>query len=79
MRISSKDIKVEVNYPEGYDWNEEIEGIKAKWILKQQIEQYGYVSLSIIYPIWIRIKEIESKGITYDEAKKIAIKEYLTT
>ena len=30
MRISSDDIKVIVNYPEGDDLNEEIENIKAK-------------------------------------------------
>ncbi|MRN24698.1 hypothetical protein EAI30_08725 [Romboutsia ilealis] len=78
MRISSEDIKVIVNYPEGYDLNEEIENIKAKWILDQQIETYGKDNISIIYPIWIKIKEIESKGIAYEKAKKIAIMEYFS-
>lgn len=76
MRISSDDIKIQINYPEEYYWDEEIESIKAKWILERQIEVYGEENLSILYPIWISIKEIESKGITYDEAKKIIIKEY---
>lgn len=78
MRISSEDIKVIVNYPEEYDLNEEIENIKAKWILDQQIETYGEDNISRIYPIWIKIKEIESKGISYEKAKKIAIMEYFS-
>lgn len=78
MRIRSEDIKVIENYPEEYDLKEEIENIKAKWILEQQIEMYGEDNISIIYPIWIKIKEIESKGITYEEAKKLAIMEYFS-
>ena len=78
MRISSEDIKVIVNYPEEYDLNEEIENIKAKWILDQQIETYGEDNISRIYPIWIKIKEIESIGIWYENAKKIAIMEYFS-
>ncbi|MEG2787541.1 MAG: hypothetical protein RR942_06935 [Romboutsia sp.] len=77
MSINSCDIKVEVNYPNQDYWSKEIESIKAKWILEQQIELYGEINLSISYPIWIRIKELESKGITYEEAKKTAIREYV--
>lgn len=76
MRISSDDIKVQINYPEEYRCNEEIESIKAKWILNQQLELYGEENLLQVYPIWIRIKEIESDDITYEEARRIAIEEY---
>ena len=47
MRISSNDIKVEVNYPEQYEWDEEIKSTISKWILERQIEKYGEESLKI--------------------------------
>ncbi|CZR97304.1 hypothetical protein CDFC105_70314 [Clostridioides difficile] len=76
MGIRTEDIKVRVNYPQQCYWEEEIETIKSKWILDQQLEMYGEENLLEVYPIWIRIKEIESDDITYEEAKKIAIEEY---
>ncbi|CEO32991.1 hypothetical protein [Paraclostridium sordellii] len=72
----SREIKVEVVYPEDPYWIEEIERRKAKWILDRQREKYGDEVLSIAYPIWIRTKELEETGLSYEEAKEIAIKEY---
>ncbi|CEQ21537.1 Uncharacterised protein [[Clostridium] sordellii] len=72
----SREIKVEVVYPEDPYWVEEIERRKAKWILDRQREKYGDEALSIAYPIWIRTKELEETGLSYEEAKEIAIKEY---
>ncbi|MBO3444951.1 hypothetical protein [Clostridium sp. CCUG 7971] len=77
MRISSEDIKVKVNYPEDSYWNDEIESIKAKWILDQQLELYGEENLVLAYQIWISIKEIEDTGATYEQAKKIVFKRYI--
>ena len=56
MRISSSDIKVNVNYPEQYEWDEEIKSTIAKWILNQQIEKYGEENVREAYNIWINDK-----------------------
>lgn len=56
MRISSSDVKVEVNYPEQYELDEEIEKIIAKWIFNQQIDRYGEDKLKLAYPLWISYK-----------------------
>lgn len=70
------EIKVEIVYPEDPYWIEEIERRKAKWIFDRQREKYGDENLSIAYPIWIRTKELEATGLSYEEAKEIAKKEY---
>lgn len=71
------EIKVEVVYPEDPYWLEEIERRKAQWIFDRQREKYGDEALSVGYPVWIRTKELEDTGLSYEEAKKIAIKEYM--
>lgn len=77
MRIKSEDIKVKINYPENSYYDENIVNKITEWILNQQIDVYGKENLLVAYPIWIRIKEIESTGATYEEAKIIAIQEYM--
>lgn len=70
------EIKVEIVYPEDPYWIEEIERRKAKWIFDRQREKYGDENLRIAYPIWIRTKELEATGLSYEEAREIAKKEY---
>lgn len=72
--IKYNDIKIKVNYPEDKCWNEEIENRIAKWIFERQLDQYE--NIYDIYPIWIEIKGKESSNITFEEAKKIVIREY---
>lgn len=62
MRISSNDIKVEVNYPEQYEWDEEIKSTISKWILNQQIDKYGEENLKMAYDIWLSMMEDEIKN-----------------
>ena len=57
MAIKSEDIKVQVNYPKELFLQEEIETIKARWIIERQIELYGEEILNIVYPLWIKSKE----------------------
>lgn len=68
MAIKSEDIKVRVNYPKEICWQEEIETIKARWILERQIELYGEEILNMVYPLWIKSKEIKLNKI---KSKKI--------
>ena len=76
MRISSSDITVKINYPEQYEWDEKIQSTIAKWILKQQIENYGSENLELAYDIWIRIKKMEINGSEYEHASKKILSEY---
>ena len=62
MAIKSEDIRVKVKYPQESYWQEEIETTIAKWILDMQIELYGEVVLSEVYPLWIKSKEKLSKN-----------------
>lgn len=73
MSISSDDIKVKRNYPGEPCLIEEIESLKAKWILDQQVEKYGEKIIDEVYQIWIRIKNIETKGVPYEKAKLIVM------
>lgn len=61
MAIKLEDIKVKVNYPKESSCKEEIETIKARWILERQIELYGEELLNIAYPLWIKSKESKVK------------------
>ena len=63
MGIKQEDIKVQVNYPEDAYWQEEIETIKARWILERQIELYGEEILNIVYPVWVKMKEAKVSDI----------------
>lgn len=74
-RTKSVDIKVEINYPDDPYWLEEIERRKAQWIFDRQVEKYGKDALDVAYPIWIRTKELEEEGMSYEDAKKQAIEE----
>ena len=78
MSNNLNDIKVKVNYPQDEYWINEIETSIARWILNQQIQNIGEEDLKVVYPIWIRAKEIEiNKGTSFKEAKKSAIKEFI--
>lgn len=68
-------IKVIENFPDGD--RSYVDAMIAKWIVNQQRERYGDEVLEIAYPIWIRAKELEETGLSYIEAKKIAIEESL--
>ena len=68
MAIKLEDIKVQVNYPKEVYWQEEIETVMARWILERQIEIYGEEILNMVYPLWIKSKEIKS---SYIESKNI--------
>lgn len=57
MRISSSDIKVEINYPEQYEKDEDIKSTISKWILEQQIDKYGEENLKMAYDIWLTMNE----------------------
>lgn len=76
MARKTIDLKVEVVWPDDPEAILEIEKRKAQWIFDIQRERYGDKALSIVYPIFIRTKELEESGLSYEEAKKIAIKEY---
>lgn len=68
------EIKVIENFPDG-DSTVKDRAI-AQFIIKQQLEKYGDESLAIAYPVWIRTKELQATGLSYSEAKQIAIEEY---
>lgn len=57
MRISSSDIKVEINYPEQYEKDEDIKSTISKWILEQQIYKYGKENLKMAYNIWLTMNK----------------------
>ncbi|WP_195251053.1 hypothetical protein [Romboutsia sp. 1001713B170207_170306_H8] len=76
MARKTMNLKVEVVWPEDPEAVLEIEKRKAQWIFDRQRERFGDEALSIVYPIFIRTKELEETGLGYEEAKQIAIKEY---
>lgn len=64
MRITSSDIKVNVNYPSESNKDSEIKEIIAKWIFNQQINKYGEENLEKVYPIWIEYNNKKLKDET---------------
>ena len=76
MARRKQEITVEVVWPKEPEAILEIERRKAQWVFERQRERYGDETLSIVYPIFIRAKELEATGLTFEEAKSIAINEY---